>query len=158
MNAHAHTSAGLVLENVSLALRLERAGAGAIRWTLIFLLVLFGGMKWAAFEAEAIHPLIVNSPFLSWTDALFGKQGASIFVGIIELVTAVLLGVRRWSPTTAMIGGFSAIVMFLTTLSFLVTTPSPNNEAPFILKDVCLLAMSMWLAGEAWVARTRAGA
>jgi uncharacterized membrane protein YkgB len=158
MNAHAHTSAGLVLENVSLALRLERAGAGAIRWTLIFLLVLFGGMKWAAFEAEAIHPLIVNSPFLSWTDALFGKQGASIFVGIIELVTAVLLGVRRWSPTAAMIGGFSAIVMFLTTLSFLVTTPSPNNEAPFILKDVCLLAMSMWLTGEAWVARTRAGA
>lgn len=156
MHAHAQTSTAIVLDSTSPARRLERAGAGAIRWTLIFLLVLFGGMKWAAFEADAIHPLIVNSPFLAWTDAWFGKQGASILIGVIELATAVLLGVRRWSPTAAMIGGFSGIVMFLTTLSFLVTTPSPNNEAPFILKDVCLLAMSMWLAGEAWVARTDA--
>jgi reactive chlorine resistance protein C len=151
----AHASIGAVLDATSPAVRLERAGAGAVRWSLIFLLVLFGGMKWAAFEADAIHPLITNSPFLSWTDALFGKQGASIFVGVIELATAALLGARRWSPTAAMIGGFAGIGMFLTTLSFLVTTPSPNPEAPFILKDICLLASSIWLAGEAWVARTR---
>ena len=155
IDPHAQTPVDVNRETVSPAVRLERIGAGAIRWPLIFLLVLFGGMKWAAFEAAAIHPLIVNSPILFWTDAFFGTQGASIFVGIIELATAALLGARRWSPTAAMIGGFSGIVMFLTTLSFLVTTPSPNNEAPFILKDVCLLAMSIWLAGEAWVARAR---
>lgn len=155
MNAHASTGV-VVLETTSPAVRLERVGAGAIRWSLILLLVFFGALKWAAFEADAIYPLISNSPFLSWMDTLFGKQGASIFVGVIELITAALLAARRWSPTAAMIGGFSGIVMFLTTLSFLVTTPSPNPEAPFIMKDVCLLAMSIWLAGEAWAARERA--
>ena len=152
----AHASTGFALHAVSPAVRLERAGAGAIRWSLILLLVFFGALKWTTFEADAIYPLMANSPVLSWIGALFGKQGASEFIGVIELMTAVLLGARRWSPTAAMIGGFSGIVMFLTTLSFLATTPSPNNEAPFIMKDISLLAASMWLAGEAWVARVRA--
>lgn len=155
MSAHASTGV-VVLDPASPAVRLERAGAGAIRWSLILLLVFFGALKWTTFEADAIHPLISNSPFLAWTDTLLGKQGASELVGVIELITAALLGARRWSPTAAMIGGFSGIVMFLTTLSFLVTTPSPNNEAPFLMKDISLLGASIWLAGEAWVARLRA--
>jgi uncharacterized membrane protein YkgB len=140
------------MATLSAAERLEWVGAGLLRWSMVFLLVFFGVLKWTAFEADAVHPLITNSPVLFWVDRVFGKQGASEFIGVIELITAALLASRRWSPRMAMVGGLLGIGMFLTTLSFLVTTPNVGAEAPFILKDVTLLAASAWLAGEAWVA------
>jgi uncharacterized membrane protein YkgB len=143
------------MATMSSAERLEWLGAGLLRWSLVFLLVFFGALKWAAFEADAVHPMIANSPFLFWLDRLFGKRGASEFIGVIELVTAALLIARRWSPKAGMIGGFMGIVMFLTTLSFLFTTPNIEAEFAFILKDVVLLGVSTWLAGEAWVALER---
>jgi reactive chlorine resistance protein C len=60
--------------------------------------------------------------------------------------------------------------MFLTTLSFLVTTPGwepslggfPAVSAmpgQFVLKDIVLLGAALWTAGEAWAARpVRTGA
>jgi len=143
------------MATMSSAERLEWVGAGLLRWSLIFLLVFFGALKWTAFEADAVHPLITNSPLLFWVDRVFGKQGASEFIGVIELITAALLASRRWSPRLAMVGGLLGIGMFLTTLSFLITTPNVGAEAPFILKDVTLLGASAWLAGEAWVAADR---
>jgi uncharacterized membrane protein YkgB len=145
------------MATLSSAERLEWIGAGLLRWSLIFLLVFFGALKWTAFEAEAVHPLISNSPLLFWVDRLLGKQGASEFIGVIELITAALLASRRWSPRLAMIGGVLGIVMFLTTLSFLFTTPDVSAAAPFLLKDITLLGASAWLAGEAWVALERGG-
>jgi uncharacterized membrane protein YkgB len=60
--------------------------------------------------------------------------------------------------------------MFLTTLSFLVTTPGwepslggfPAVSAmpgQFVLKDIVLLGAALWTAGEAWAGRpVRTGA
>lgn len=125
-----------------------------LRWSLILLLVFFGGLKWTAFEAAGIHPFIINSPILWWTDRLLGTQGASVLVGVIELTIAVLIAVRPWRPALTAIGGFLGIGMFLTTLSFIVTTPNVGEGMGFLLKDVVLLAASTWIAGEAWVAAT----
>lgn len=154
---HAQVSSLTVKATVSPAERLEHIGAGLIRWSLVFLLVFFGALKWTAFEAEAIRPLIVNSPFLWWVDRLFGQQGASEFIGIVELVTAALIALRTWSPRLAFVGGLLGMGMFVTTLSFLVTTPDVGAEAAFLLKDVTLLGVATWIAGEAWVAMTRMG-
>ncbi len=143
------------MATLSSAERLERIGAEFVRWSIVFLLVFFGALKWAAFEADAVHPMIANSPLLFWIDRLFGKQGASEFIGVIELITAALLVARRWSPRAGLIGAVMGIGMFLTTLSFLITTPNIEAEFAFILKDVVLLGASIWMAGEAWVAVER---
>jgi uncharacterized membrane protein YkgB len=57
--------------------------------------------------------------------------------------------------------------MFLTTLSFLVTTPGvwepslggfpalSHRPGEFLLKDLALLGISLWTLGEAWRAATR---
>lgn len=132
------------------AQRLERAGAGLVRWSLVFLLVFFGALKWTAHEAESIRPLIVNSPLLWWIDRAFGPQGASEFIGLIELATAALIAARRWAPRLAMVGGMLGIGMFVTTLSFIFTTPNIGDGAGFLLKDVTLLGTAAWIAGEAW--------
>src|SRR5512144_730694 len=50
---------------------LQRAGLAVLRYGLVLLLVLWGGFKFAAFEAEGIQPLVSSSPLLSWLYALF---------------------------------------------------------------------------------------
>ena len=40
--------------------------------------------------------------------------------------------------------------MFVTTLSFIFTTPNIGDGAGFLLKDVTLLGTAAWIAGEAW--------
>ena len=67
-------------------------------------------------------------------------------------------------PVGSAAGSVMAAGMFLTTLSFLVTTPGwepslggfPAVSAmpgQFVLKDVVLLGVALWTAGEAWAAR-----
>jgi uncharacterized membrane protein YkgB len=131
--------------------RLQRTGGEVLRWSLVFLLVFFGALKWTAAEAQAVAPFIDNSPFLAWMGRALGRAGASEAIGIIELTTAVLIAVRRWSPGAALAGGALGTGTFLTTLSFLVTTPNLGDGAAFLLKDVTLLGAAVWIAGEAWV-------
>jgi len=137
------------------AFRVEAAGAAIVRWSIVLLLLFFGALKWTSAEADAIAPFIVNSPLLQWLTA-FGRQGASEFVGVLELAIAVLIALRRWRPRLAMVGGFLGTLMFLTTLSFIVTTPGIGDGAAFLLKDVTLLGGALWIAGESWGAIERA--
>jgi reactive chlorine resistance protein C len=44
--------------------------------------------------------------------------------------------------------------MFLTTLSFLVTTPNVGEASGFLLKELTLLGAAIWIAGEALQAET----
>src|SRR5262249_18369538 len=111
-------STAMLRSAVSPAERLERVGAELLRWSLVLLLVLFRVIKWTAEEATAIHAFIANSPILFWVDRAFGQQGASEFIGVMELTTAALLASRRWSPRLALVGGLLGIGTFLTTLSF----------------------------------------
>src|ERR1700730_235784 len=129
--------------------RLQRVGEALLRWSLVFLLVFFGALKWTAAEAQGIAPLMTNSPFLAWVSHAFGQQRASEVVGVVELTVALLIALRRWSPTLAMVGGALGMVMFLMTLSFLVTTPHLGDGAAFLLKDLTLLGAATWITGEA---------
>ena len=128
-----------------------RVGAQVTRYGIVFLLLLFGAMKWTPAEAQGIQPFISHSPFWSWLYGPLSVQGVSIFFGVFELAAAFAIAVRPWLPTVSAAGSAFCIVMFLTTLSFLFTTPgllaSPN--AGFVLKDIVLLGGSIWTAGEA---------
>jgi uncharacterized membrane protein YkgB len=132
--------------------RLQRVGEALLRWSLVFLLVFFGALKWTAAEAQGIAPMMTNSPLLAWVSQAFGQQGASEVIGVIELTVASLIAIRRWAPALSVVGGALGMGMFLTTLSFLVTTPNLGDGAAFLLKDLTLLGVATWITGEAWVA------
>ncbi|MFP2924784.1 DUF417 family protein [Pyxidicoccus sp. 3LG] len=135
-----------------------------LRYGLVAMLLWFGAFKFHPAEVAAIQPLLTNSPLLAWLPALLGAQGASIFIGVTELVTAALLLARRWSPRLALAGSVLAGLTFLVTLSFLVTTPGgfirvpgfplplPGEAGSFIVKDVFLLGAAVWCAAEALAA------
>ena len=140
--------------------RLEAIGQHSIRYSLVFVLLWIGGMKFTAYEAEGISGLGANSPLTSWAYQILGARPFSAVVGIAELVIAALIAARPYSAKASALGSLLAIGMFLTTLSFMFSTPGvvePSLGFPilsvvpgqFLLKDVVLLGASIWTSGEA---------
>ena len=138
------------------AQRLQTLGAGILRYGLTFLLLLFGTFKFFRFEAEAIQPLLTHSPFLAWLPATLGVRGSSALIGVVELTAALGIAAGPWLPRLGTIAGLIATATFLTTLSFLITTPgvlAPGSDAGgFILKDLVLLGAAVHAAGTSWLA------
>jgi uncharacterized membrane protein YkgB len=139
--------------------RLTDVGTGVLRYGLVFLLIVIGSTKFFAFEANGIHPLVAHSPFLNWMYQILGVQGVSNFFGLFEITTGILIALRRFSPRASAIGSLAGIVIFLTTLSFLFTTPgalAPGSDVGgFLMKDVILLGAAVLTAGEALHGTTR---
>ncbi len=127
-------------------------------YALIFLI--FGLAKFTTPEAEAIYPFVSNSPLTNWLYVLFDKQGVSNLFGIIEVSVGVLfLTGGRW-PILGVLGACGSIATFLITSSFLFSTPGVGDQSlggfpyfsvvpgQFLLKDLILLAGSVWLLGS----------
>jgi uncharacterized membrane protein YkgB len=139
--------------------RLSGLGRGVLRYGLVALLLLWGGMKFTAFEAEGIRPLIEHHPLMSWMYPAFGVRGASALIGVVELAAAALMSTRAFRPKLSAIGSLLATATFLVTLSFLFTTPgafAPDNPfGGFLMKDLILLGAAVATAAEALAAAHR---
>jgi reactive chlorine resistance protein C len=144
--------------------RLPLIGMHVTRYGLVLVLLWIGGMKFTAYEAEGIRPLVANSPLMGWVYNLMSVTAFSSLLGVVEIAIGVLIALRPVWPAGSALGSGLAVGMFLTTLSFLVTTPGwepslggfPAVSAmpgQFVLKDIVLLGAALWTAGEAWAAR-----
>jgi uncharacterized membrane protein YkgB len=139
----------------------SRAAMLVLRGGLIGILLWLGTFKFTDVEAKAIEPLVANSPLLGWLYAVASVQGVSNLIGTSELVIAALLAMRGLSPHVCAAGSLAAVGMFLTTLSFLATTPGLWGSVPgfplpvtnetgfFLVKDVFLLGAALASAAEA---------
>jgi uncharacterized membrane protein YkgB len=136
--------------------RVQNTGSAMLRYGLVGILLMIGATKWTPAEAEAIRPWVADSPFLSWIYHVASVQGGSEIIGSVEIIVAVLIGVRRWFPDATVAGSVLAGGMFLITLSFLVTTSNQSPDAQgFLMKDFFLLGAAVWSAGEALQASAR---
>jgi uncharacterized membrane protein YkgB len=135
----------------------NRLGPIVTRYAIVALLLLFGAMKWTPDEAKGIMPLVAHSPLWGWLYGPLGVQGTSIFFGVFEVTAGLAMATRPWLPLVSAAGSAFCIIMFLTTLSFLITTPGllSSPGAGFIMKDAVLLGGSLWTLGEALAARAR---
>ena len=131
--------------------RLQNLGQGIMRYALVLFFVGFGLYKFTAEEAQAIQPLIANSPFFSWLLSLLSVQGASNLIGVVEITAGILIALRRWAPRLSAIGSAITVFALIGTLSFLFTTPglTPDLQG-FLLKDLGLLGIAVWTTAEAW--------
>ena len=127
-------------------------GIGITRYGLVGLLLLFGAMKFFAFEANGIQPLVQHSPFLDWLLPVFGLRGTSDIIGAVEIATGLAIATRRWLPRISAYGSLTATGMFLITLSFLVTTPGALSGpfSGFLLKDIMFLGGALVTAADAF--------
>ena len=134
----------------------EPASRAALYLSLAIIYAWFGGMKFTAYEADGLVPLVQNSPLVSWFYALLSVRGFSNFLGILELSIGLLIALRLATPVFSAAGGLLSSGLFVTTLSFMISTPGvvvPELGAPaisvapgqFLLKDIGLFAASFWV-------------
>src|SRR4029453_231656 len=153
-----------------LSSRVEAAGRELARYGLVIVLVWIGLMKFTAYEAEGISTYVINSPLMSWVYGFTSHRGFSAVLGVVELTIAILIAVRPFSPRASVVGSALAVGMFLTTLSFLATSPGvwepsaggfpalSGFPGQFLIKDLALLGISLWSLGEAWKTSERKSA
>ena len=157
---HADARAEARDQLVRLGDRLSIYGKEAARWTVAGVLGWIGAMKFTAYEAGAIEGLVASSPLTSWLYDVMSLQGVSNLIGTVEIVTALMIVVGTRLREAAIVGALGAIATFVVTLSFLFTAPGWEASlggfpalsvvpGQFIIKDAVLLAVAVWLLGDA---------
>ena len=142
---------------------LEAVGQAIVRYGLVLVVGWIGAMKFTAYEAAGIQPLVANSPLMSWMYGFLSVRAFSNLLGAVEVAVAVMIALRPVSSRIAAVGSGMAVMMFLTTLSFLFSTPGWEASlggfpalsvvpGQFLLKDVVLLGAAVWSLGEALTA------
>jgi uncharacterized membrane protein YkgB len=139
--------------------KIQTAGAAILRYGLVVVVGWIGLLKFTGSEAMRIQLYVSHSPFLQWTDALVSPRTLAAVFGCVEVAAALLMASRQWLPRCSALGSLISIGLFLTTLSFFVTTPGIGDPAAggfpalsptgqFLLKDLVLLGASVWTLGE----------
>jgi uncharacterized membrane protein YkgB len=149
--------------------KLQGLGTFMTRYGLVAVFAWIGAMKFTAYEAAAIQPLVANSPLMSWLYNILSVQAFSNCLGALEIAIAVMIAAKPISARISAAGSALGAVLFLGTLSFMLSTP-PVWEATlggfpalsvapgqFLLKDLALLGASIWTLGEALNIKRRNG-
>ena len=145
----------IALERVA---AIEDIGKAIGRYGLVIVLAWIGGMKFTAYEAMGIQPLVAHSPLVGWMYDFLSVRHFSTMLGFIEIGTAILIALRSVSPKASAVGSILAIGLFATKLSFLISTPGweptlgfpalSGHPGQFLLKDIVLFGASVWILGE----------
>src|SRR5262245_9498698 len=158
-----------VSKKSSVSSQVEAVGRELARYSLVVVVGWIGLMKFTAYEAEGIRLYVAHSPLMSWVYGPLSVRGFSAMLGVVEVAVALLIAARPLSPRASALGSVLAVGMFLTTLSFLATTPGvweataggfpalSGKPGQFLIKDLALLGISLWSLGEAWRAGERTG-
>ncbi|MCY1277355.1 hypothetical protein D9M68_311260 [compost metagenome] len=143
----------------SLGIKTMAIGTYGAYFALAIIYFWFGGMKFTHYEAQGLVPLVSNSPLLGWVYGIFSVDLFSSLLGVLEISIGALIAGRLLSPKLSLIGGALSAGLFITTLSFMFSTPGviePGLGFPaitvapgqFLLKDIGLLAASIFVAGH----------
>jgi uncharacterized membrane protein YkgB len=119
------------------------------------ILLWIGILKFTPSEAMGIKPYVEHSCIMGWMYAIGSVRQVSDFVGIFEIATSILLLASFWNSQAGLIGGYLSAIIFLTTLSFLFTTPGIWKDMDgvpvsdfFVLKDLGFLAVGLQVIGN----------
>ena len=138
----------------------DTVAAALLRYGLVIVIGWIGLLKFAQYEAHQIAPLVAHSPFMGWLYKVFPEYTFSALLGVMEVSAAILLAVKPVAPRISAIGSLLSILLFVSTISFLFTTPGIGEPAgggfpaitllaEFLLKDVVLLGASFWTLADA---------
>src|SRR5262245_3813592 len=126
-----------------------------IRASMVLIFFAFGYQKWFEYEAQALIPYISNGPLIFWLYPAFGVRGASWFLGVSEWLFGALLFLGFWDKRFGILGALGSSFTFVATVTIIPFMPNGWDPAagfpamagnvPFLMKDVVLLAVSIYL-------------
>ena len=138
--------------------RLANLGRAIALAGVVLPLLLIGALKFTAIEIEALKPFIAGTPWLAWLYSLFVFAGASYFLGVFEIITALLLIASTRSALAGVVAGAMGTVTFALTCSIMLALPIweaasggfpfLNGVGSFLIKDVALLGISVFVLGD----------
>lgn len=130
-----------------------------LRAAMVVTFLFFGYQKWFEYEAKVLIPYISNGPLIFWLYPAFGIRGASWFLGVVEWLFGVLLFLGFWSRRLGILGALGSVATFVGTVTIIPFMPNGwaasaggfpamVGNVPFLMKDVVLLAVSIYLLKE----------
>ncbi len=148
------------------ATQLRTLGVSTLRSALATNLVWIGRLKFEDYEVENIQPLVTSSPLFKPLVKKWGERKLARAIGVTEIAMGSLIAAKPLAPKASAVGSLGAVGMFVTTLSFLATTPGvvwqDNQGAPklslvgqFLAKDSVFLGASLVTAAESLHAARR---
>jgi uncharacterized membrane protein YkgB len=132
--------------------QLARIGYYISLFGAALILLWIGIFKFTPTEAAAIKPLVENHFLTFFVYKIMSVQAVSNLIGAIEIIIALLLIFSAKFAVLKKYAGIGMIVIFLTTLSYLFTTPEmwkivdgvPVTDF-FIVKDLMLLGFGFMI-------------
>jgi uncharacterized membrane protein YkgB len=143
------------------AIHIVRAGRLITRYGLVVVLAWIGIGKFVKMDARV---LIEHSPLMSWIFDFLSPTAVARGLGTMEVVAALLIGLRPLWARASVVGSALAVVLFVGTLSFLFTTPGvvvghaavipvlSAQPGQFLLKDLVLIGVAIWTLGDSLLA------
>jgi uncharacterized membrane protein YkgB len=130
-----------------------------LRAAMVIVFLMFGYQKWFNYEAQVLIPYISHGPLIFWMKTLFGIRGASLVLGVAEWTFGALLFAGFWNKKMGVLGALGSVATFLGTVTIIPFIPGgwepsaggfPAMVGPvaFLMKDVVLLAVSIYLLKE----------
>jgi uncharacterized membrane protein YkgB len=126
-----------------------------LRASMVLIFLAFGYQKWFSYEAQVLIPFISNGPLIFWLYPVFGTRGASWFLGVSEWTFGALLFLGFWNKRLGILGAIGSTLTFIGTVTIIPFAPNGWDPAagfpamagivPFLMKDVVLLAVSIYL-------------
>jgi uncharacterized membrane protein YkgB len=127
-----------------------------LRATMVIIFAFFGYQKWFEYEFERLVPFISNGPLIFWLYDVFGHGGASRLLGTSEWTFGTLLFLGFWDKRAGILGALGSTATFIGTVTIIPFLPDSWDQAaggfpamtgnmPFLMKDVVLLAVSLYL-------------
>jgi uncharacterized membrane protein YkgB len=127
-----------------------------VRASMVFIFLIFGYQKWFQYEADTLVPYISNGPLIFWMYPVFGVRGASWFLGVSEWLFGALMFLGFWNKKLGILGALGACFSFIATVTIIPFMPdgwagsaggfpAMTGNVPFLMKDVVLLAVSVYL-------------
>jgi uncharacterized membrane protein YkgB len=127
-----------------------------IRASMVIIYFFFGYQKWFTYEVERVIPFISNGPLIFWLYPAFGMRGATLFLGVSEWTFGTLLFLGFWNKKLGILGALGSTGTFIATVTIIPFMPdgwdaaaggfpAMTGNVPFLMKDVVLLAVSVYL-------------
>jgi uncharacterized membrane protein YkgB len=152
-------AAGLRVKGKAVVRRIDKISTFVLRYGLVLVIFWIGCLKFTAYESKGVFNHASHSPLLAWAYHILDVRDFSRGLGLVEIAIAVLIAAGPVWPKLSIVGSLGGIGMFLTTLSFVITTPGvwqagygfpalSGFPGQFLIKDVLLLGAAIWTLAD----------